>query len=223
MTATIAQGGQQANDKLSLQMPKASEEASTETLQTRIHSLLIMEEVTQSALTSTLTTQSSTVFKHKRTEFVIDSGATIPITPYAAALVNMRSHLTKIMIGNGTTTISYVIGDMGAFSDTRVLTHTPKTIVPISSFTNLGYQVVFGATFIRLEHAVPERCILFATMKQGIMTVEVNHFLGFHFEELTDDDMPPLEECSDLESDDDNEVLYLRNNRVRVSVESERD
>jgi hypothetical protein len=55
------------------------------------------------------------------------------------------------------------------------------------------------------------------------MTVEVYHFYGIHFEELTDDDMPPLEECSDLESDDDNEVLYLRNNRVRVSVESERD
>jgi hypothetical protein len=94
MTATIAQGGQQENEKLSLQMPKASEEASTETMQTRIHSLLIMEEVTQSTSTSTMTTQSSTVFKHKRTEFVIDSGATIPITSYAAALVNMRSHLT---------------------------------------------------------------------------------------------------------------------------------
>ena len=37
MTATIAEGGKGTNEKLSLQMPKASEETSIETMQTRIH------------------------------------------------------------------------------------------------------------------------------------------------------------------------------------------
>ena len=93
---------------------------------------------------------------------------------------------------------------MGDVNNTRVLTNAPKTVVPISVFTNLGYQVVFGSNFIRLEHAVPESCILFATMKQGIMTVKVDHFRGIHFEELTDDDMPPL-------ADDDHKVPSLEN------------
>ena len=87
---------------------------------------------------------------------------------------------------------------------------TPKTVVLISAFTDLDYNVIFGAQSIRLEHTVSGRRTLFATMEDGAMTVQVDEFHGIHFEELLtdgDDDLPSLVAISSEESDDDNNRL----------------
>jgi hypothetical protein len=164
-----------------------------------------------------------TVFRHKRTEFVIDSGASIPVTPYLAAVTNAHDHLTEIMIGNSTVVVSYAIGDMGSIRGTRVLTDAPKTVVPISAFTDLGYNVVFGAQSIRLEHAISGRRTLFATMEDGAMTVQVNEFHGIQFEELptdVDDDLPSLVAIS---SDDDDDECLLTEQIERMGCTVIRD
>jgi hypothetical protein len=114
------------------------------------------------------------------------------------------------MIGNSTVVVSYAIGNMGNIRRTRVLTDAPKTVVPISAFTDLGYNVIFGAQSIRLEQALSGRRTLFATMEEGTMTVQVDEFHGIHFEELltdVDDDLPPLVGISSEESNDDDDRL----------------
>jgi len=116
-----------------------------EAQQMRLHSLLVMQEVTHN-VTSTVTTSNNVtmminMFRHKCTEFVIDSGASIPFTPYPAAVTNAHDHLAEIMIGNSTVVVSNAISDMGNIRRTCVLTDASKTVVPISAFTDLGYNV----------------------------------------------------------------------------------
>ena len=55
-----------------------------EAQQMRLHSLLVMQvthNVTSTVTTSNNVTMMIDVFRHKCTEFVIDSGASIPVTP----------------------------------------------------------------------------------------------------------------------------------------------
>jgi hypothetical protein len=214
--ASVARVTQEAeeHEQLSLQVPSVSMITHNEAQQMRLHSLLVMQEVTHNVISSVTRASNVTimtdVFRHKRTEFVIDSGASIPVTPHPAAVTNAHDHLTEIMIGNSTVVVSYMIGDMGSIRGTRVLTDAPTTVVPISAFTDLGYNVIFGAQSIRLEHTVSGRRTLFATMEDGAMTVQVDEFHGIHFEELltdVDDDLPPLVAISSEDCDDDDDRL----------------
>jgi hypothetical protein len=91
--ASVARVTQKAeeHEQLSLQVPSVSMITHNEAQQMRLHSLLVMQEVTQNVTTSVTTASTATmvitVFRHKRTEFVIESGASIPVIPYPAAFI----------------------------------------------------------------------------------------------------------------------------------------
>jgi hypothetical protein len=215
-SGNIAQDASTTSDdqQLSLQIPQETIEASD---LSRMHSLLVMQVTNNQTTPVTIGDHGDAIniFKHKRTEFIIDSGATVPVTPHHAAITNAREHLTEITVGNGTVAVSNIIGDMGGITNTRVLEGVPATIVLISVFTHLGYDVIFGARMISLKRRASGRRILFAAMQDGRMTVQVSHFQGVYFEEdLTDDDLPPLAYPDSSDDDDD----YLRNENTNDEV-----
>ena len=144
-------------------------------------------------------------FRHNRQCFIIDSGATLAMTPHIHAITEHTAYDTNIMIANSTVVISVMMGRMGAFTDVRVIDDAPVTVLPISALANLGYDVLFTGTSIILINANTHVRTLFATRNNGIMTVCVDDFHGILFEEQDDDlpDLVPVSSDDDYSDDDD--------------------
>ena len=98
-----------------------------------------------------------TSFRHNRQRFIIDSGATLAMTPHAEAITEPIAYDTNIIIADSSVVISLMMGRMGAFTGVRVIADAPVTVLPISALSNLGYNVLFTATSIILINAYTHR------------------------------------------------------------------
>jgi len=147
------------------------------------------------------------IFRHDRQRFIIDSGATTAVTPHHQALTHMCALHTQVLVANGTTVTTTHVGQMGDISQVRLMTSAPVTVLPISTLTSLGYDVMFTLSSIELINRLSQRRTLFASRRDGVMTVMVDEFHGIHFQAQDDEDidysdLPELIAISDDESDD---------------------
>jgi hypothetical protein len=130
-----------------------------------------------------------TPFRHDRTRFMIDTGATMPVTPFAEALTHLEHGSLTFTLGDGTAVTSTATGRLGNIGGVWLLPTAPVTLIPMSVFHAFGYSVVFSPHQIILSPFDGRPIIVFAERIEGIMRVRVNEFHGILFEGFVDQDI----------------------------------
>ena len=181
------------------------------------HSLNYMGEVFESSEAHQLQlveTPLGQVFKHDRTKFVIDTGASIAVTPYRLALANVQCSVMSAHLGNGDVLIASHFGSMGELERVWWVPTAPLTLIPAQAFHQLGYVITFTPTEIILRHTPDMQITVFAERIHGVMTVVVDNFHGIVFEAHDDQNdtssMPDLVDEQSDESDEDIEEITAR-------------
>ena len=150
------------------------------------------------------------IFRHDRQRFIIDSGATTAVTPHSRALTHVCPLHTDVLVANGTIVTTSHVGRMGEISQVRLMESAPVTVLPISTLTSLGYDVLFTLLSIELINRRNQQRTMFACRRDGVMTVMVDEFHGIHFKYRDDDtdysDLPDLIAVSDDEFDVDDNI-----------------
>jgi hypothetical protein len=142
----------------------------------------------------------NTAFRHDRRRFMIDTGATIPVTPFIDAMTHLEHGSQTFTLGDGTAVTSTTTGRMGNIGGVWLLPTAPVTLIPMSVFHAFGYSVVFSPDEIILSPYDGRPIIVFADKVEGIMTVRVNNFHGVLFDGFVNQefedapDLPPLVE-----------------------------
>jgi hypothetical protein len=159
-------------------------------------------------------TPMAEVYKHDRTKFVIDTGASIAVTPFRHALANVQCSVMSAHLGNGDVLIASRFGSLGELDRVWWVPTAPLTLIPAQAFHQLGYVITFTPTEIILRHTPDMQITVFAERIHGVMTVVVDNFHGIVFEERDDqdDDQEDTSSMPDLvadtaESDDDVDVI----------------
>jgi len=180
------------------------------------HSLNYMGEVFESEVAHQLQLVEAPlgqVFKRDRTKFVIDTGASIAVTPYRLALANVQCSVMSAHLGNGDVLIASRFGGMGELERVWWVPTAPLTLIPAQAFHQLGYVITFTPTEIILRHTPDMQITVFAERIQGVMTMVVIHFQGIVFEANDDQDdtslTPDLVDDTD-ESDEGIEAIIAR-------------
>jgi hypothetical protein len=141
-------------------------------------------------------------FRHDRRRFMIDTGATIPVTPFIDVMTHLEHGSLTFTLGDGTAVTSMTTGRMGNIGGVWLLPTAPVTLIPMSVFHAFGYSVIFSPDEIILSPYDGRPIIVFAEKIEGIMTVRVNEFHGILFEgfvnqDIEDDpDLPELVEVN---------------------------
>ena len=183
--------------------------------------------------THTTATPTTSAHLHKRTEFIIDSGASQVVTPYLAALgSNVEPTTTQFQMADGNVRRALMRGNLETSSSVPIsgyyVPEATLTLIPVWVMLRWGYTVTYtvstdGRTEVRLQRST-HPSFLFATELQGIMTVIVNEIEGIQFEPLNqaqsvqlqqlygdvtcdDYDMPALEPIPEYHNDSDDEVV----------------
>ena len=146
-----------------------------------------------------------TPFRHDRSRFMIDTGATICVTPFVEALTHLEHGSLTFTLGDGTTVTSTMTGRMGDINGVWLLPTAPVTLVPMSVFHAFGYSVVFSPDEIILSPHDGRPIIIFAEKIEGIMKIRVNEFHGILFEGFVNqniEDDPDLPELVEVNTSD---------------------
>ena len=120
------------------------------------------------------------------------------------ALTHVCTLHTDVLVANGTTVTTSHVGRMGDIGQVRLMMSAPVTVLPISTLTSFGYDVLFTLFSIELINQRNHQRIMFACKRDGVMTVIVDEFHGIHFEardeeDVDDSDLPDLIAISDDE------------------------
>jgi hypothetical protein len=128
-------------------------------------------------------------FRHDRRRFMIDTGATMAVTPFIGALTHLEQANLTFTLGDGTAVTATTTGRMGDIVGVWLLPTAPATLMPMSVFHAFGYSVIFSPGEIILSPFDGQPIIVFAERIDGIMTVRVNEFHGIMFEGHVDQDI----------------------------------
>jgi hypothetical protein len=137
-------------------------------------------------------------FRHDRRRFMIDTGATMAVTPFIGALTHLEQVNLTFTLGDGTNVTATTKGRMGDIIGVWLLPTAPVTLMPMSVFHAFGYSVIFSPEEIILSPFDGRPIIVFAERIDGIMTVRVNEFHGILFEGFVNQDIDDAPDLPDL-------------------------